>query len=221
MALLQGWSEHASAHILFVLPCHPLRLRCPLTLVMLPDCVSSTIPPPQSTSSPMPLLIDLSADMRFDGTGAWTYGLPERPGELVLRHAHGCNLGDVNGAQNMGIGGSAVHASNHRCCRSSDARAIWRLRHPFPLTSHLHPCNTALYCKCKCVHIVCRCTREAARRTQDFQSRLLRDGGADRTYAAAEAIPWWCVRTPALMLTCHTNRLTLHFSRRSPAAVSL
>ena len=27
-----------------------------------------------------PLLVDLSADMRFDTSGAWVYGLPERPG---------------------------------------------------------------------------------------------------------------------------------------------
>jgi N-acetyl-gamma-glutamyl-phosphate reductase/acetylglutamate kinase len=35
-----------------------------------------------------PVLIDLSADMRFDTTGEWTYGLPERPGARErLRHA--------------------------------------------------------------------------------------------------------------------------------------
>jgi N-acetyl-gamma-glutamyl-phosphate reductase / acetylglutamate kinase len=35
-----------------------------------------------------PLLLDLSADMRFDKTGAWAYGMPERPGaRAALRHA--------------------------------------------------------------------------------------------------------------------------------------
>jgi N-acetyl-gamma-glutamyl-phosphate reductase/acetylglutamate kinase len=35
-----------------------------------------------------PLLVDLSADMRFDRSGQWTYGLPERPGARdLLRRA--------------------------------------------------------------------------------------------------------------------------------------
>jgi hypothetical protein len=35
-----------------------------------------------------PLLLDLSADMRFDRSGDWTYGLPERPGaRAALRSA--------------------------------------------------------------------------------------------------------------------------------------
>lgn len=32
------------------------------------------------TTGKRPVLIDLSADMRFDSSGSWVYGLPERPG---------------------------------------------------------------------------------------------------------------------------------------------
>ena len=41
-----------------------------------------------SSGSRAPIMIDLSADMRFDATRQWVYGMPERPGaRAALRTA--------------------------------------------------------------------------------------------------------------------------------------
>ena len=53
-------------------PAHPFLLPSPLQAAIEAHA--------RSTGRPAPLLVDLSADKRFDDSGEWAYGLPERPG---------------------------------------------------------------------------------------------------------------------------------------------
>jgi hypothetical protein len=89
----------------------------------------------RAARKPVPLLLDLSADYRCDASGAWAYGLPERPGaRAALARARrianpGCY---ATGAQAallpfLGAGaGARFELAAHPACRVAPALRLRR-----------------------------------------------------------------------------------------------